>query len=235
MICSVELPVKYLDFCTHFDFDFVIASTCKTHPAYLDYFLNAPRRFMILDNGAFETGAAMPDDEYISLARQLRPDVLVIPDVYKNNVATGTRAVAFLDSWHRDSIPGVSLMGVLQGDHPRILDAMIDTIYKEVPWIALPYATEIDRFQYLIKRPHIQNVHILGLPSVMEAVTLRDIPAVKSIDSSLPVKLAVTGKSIRNTFFANQYATPDTIDLDEILLRANLRVFTSMCNSGLLL
>lgn len=233
MICSVELPVKYLHLSTLFDFDFVIASTCKTHPEYLHYFMHAPRRFMILDNGAFETGEAMPDEDYISLARKLRPNILVIPDVYKNNVATGTRAINFLDKWNRDRVAGVELMGVLQGDHPDVLDAMVSTIYKDLRWLSLPYATGVDRFQYLMKRPHIKNVHILGLPNVIEAITLREVPAVKSVDSSLPVKVTLAQSYLDVTFSADKYATPDTDTLLESWLSFNLKTFTSMCHKGL--
>ena len=233
MICSVELPIKYLPMSDLFDFDFVIASTCASHPEYLNYFLNSPRRFLILDNGAFETGQAMNDQEYIALARKLQPNIIVVPDVYKDNVATGCRAINFLDTWNRGPIPGIEVMGVLQGDQPRILDSMIEVIYKDLKWLALPYATGLDRFQYLNVRPHIQNVHILGLPTVIEAIALRELPCVKSIDSSVPVKCTVEKKYMDMVFSAISYAHPTTEDLDEGLLQYNLSTFASMCKDGL--
>lgn len=234
MICSVELPIKYLHMSSLFDFDFVIASTCASHPDYFNYFTSQKReRFMILDNGAFETGQAMPDQEYIALARKLLPNILVVPDVYKNNVATGTRAINFLNTWKQNPIDGVELMGVLQGDQPHILDAMIEVIYKDLKWLSLPYATGLDRFQFLKARPHIQNVHILGLPTVIEAIALREIPSVKSIDSSIPVKCTVEKKYMDMVFSANKYAHPTTDDLDVGLLQYNLQIFTSMCHHGM--
>jgi len=233
MLCSVELPIKYLPYSILFDFDFVIASTCVSHPEYLTYFLHAPRRFMILDNGAFETGEAMNDQDYIALARKLQPNILVIPDVYKDNAATGMRAINFLNTWEEGPIGGVELMGVLQGDHPRMLDSMIKIIYKDLKWLALPYATGLDRFQFLKARPHIQNVHILGLPTAIEAIALRELPCVRSVDSSIPVKCTVEHKYIDIEHSANKYAHPATEDLDELLLQYNLQAFTSMCTNGL--
>ncbi|KKL16161.1 hypothetical protein LCGC14_2498390, partial [marine sediment metagenome] len=52
MICSVELPIKYLNHSGYFDFDFVIASTCLEYPEYMKYFMDMKDespRFVILD------------------------------------------------------------------------------------------------------------------------------------------------------------------------------------------
>ena len=150
MICSVELPINYLNnYSEDFDFDFVIASTCLKYPEYMEYFVdmkNKSSRFMILDNGAFETGEAIGDEEYIELARKLQPNVLVVPDVYKDNAATGCRAVNFFNTWKSNPIKGVELMGVLQGNSWNTLVSMYQTLYAPIcKYVGLPYVTGIDR------------------------------------------------------------------------------------------
>ena len=232
--CSVELPIKYLDYSRHFDFDFVIASTCLEYPEYLEYFMsmkdNNPR-FTILDNGAFETGEAVKDEEYIELARKLRPDVLIVPDVYKDNAATGCRAVNFFTMWQNNPIDDVELMGVLQGNSWSALISMSQTLYAPVcKYIGLPYATGIDRYQFLKAYPEIQNVHILGVPTLTEIYGLRLLPNVVSIDSSLPVKCAKDMKLIEEVIVSDSYAKPDERDLDPLTLSYNLQMFTALCN-----
>ena len=233
IVCSVELPIKYLNYSGFFDFDFIIASTCFKYPEYLEYFMNIQKtepRFTILDNGAFETGKAVDDDAYIELARKLRPDVLVIPDVYKDNKATGRRAINFISKWKDNPIEDVDLMGVLQGDLWRVLETMYNTLYAPVcKYIGLPYATGVDRYQFLKAHPEIENVHILGLPVLTEVYGLAQLPNVVSIDSSLPVKCAMEGKLINNVLTSDSYAQPDETDLDILALSYNLQMFTAVC------
>lgn len=234
MICSVELPIKYLNYSKHFDFDFIIANTCLEYPKYLEYFMsmkdNNPR-FTILDNGAFETGEAITDEEYIELAKKLQPDVLVVPDVYKDNAATGRRAVNFLATWRNNPIDDVELMGVLQGTSWDVLVSVYRTLYAPIcKYIGLPYATGIDRYQFLKAHPEILNVHILGVPALTEICGLRLLPNVVSIDSSLPVKCAKDIRLIEEVLVSDSYAKPNEKNLDPLTLSYNLQMFTALCN-----
>ena len=233
MICSVELPIKYLNYSKFFDFDFVIASTCFEFPEYLEYFIQRDvPRFTILDNGAFEKNEVVDDDLYIELARKLQPDIIVVPDVYKNNAATGNRAIDFIGKWQNNPIEGVELMGVLQGETWGVLEAIYRVIYTPAcKYIGLPYATGIDRYQFLKAHPEIENVHILGLPVITEAYGLALLPNVMSIDSSLPVKCAKDDKLIDNVLTSDSYAKPDETNLDLLALSYNLQMFTAICNN----
>ncbi len=234
MICSVELPIKYLkEHSEHFDFNFIIASTCLEYPEYMDYFIGVKDknpRFTILDNGAFETGEAIDDVEYIELARKLQPDVLVVPDVYKDNAATGSRAIRFFNVWKNNPVEGVELMGVLQGNSWDTLASMYKVVYAPVcTYIGLPYATGIDRYQFLKAHPEIKNVHILGTPTLTEIYGLALLPNVVSIDSSLPVKCTKEDKHIEWSLVSDSYAKPDEENLDPLMLAYNLKMFTSVC------
>lgn len=234
MICSVELPIKNLNYSRYLDFDFIIASTCFEHHEYLEYFLNVKAnspRFTILDNGAFETGEAVDDNLYIELARQLHPDVLVVPDVFKDNAATGCRAVNFFRAWKNNPIDGVELMGVLHGNSWDTLVSTYSTLYAPIcKYVGLPYATGIDRYQFLKAHPEIPNVHILGAPTLTEICSLRLLPNVVSIDSSLPVKCTKEGTFINEALVATSYAQPTETDLDLLILSYNLQMFSALCN-----
>lgn len=234
MICSVELPIKYLNYSKHFDFDFIIASTCLEYPEYMEYFMDARNtysRFTILDNGAFETGEAIEDKKYIELARKLQPNVLVVPDVYKDNVATGRRALDFFTEWQNNPVIGTELMGVLQGDSWRILTAMYRILYAPMcKYVGFPYASGIDRYQFLKAHPEISNVHILGAPTLTEICGLTLLPNVVSIDSSLPVKCTKDEEFIEQALVSDSYVHPNEVDLDLLRLSYNLQMFTALCN-----
>lgn len=236
MICSAELPIKYLDYSKYFDFDFIIASTCLEYPEYMQYFMQKQKenpRFTILDNGAFETGEAIADEKYIELGRKLQPDVLIIPDVYKNNASTGARAINFLRIWQKHPIADVELMGVLQGNSWNSLVSAYRILYAPVcKYIGLPYATGIDRYQFLKAHPEIKNVHILGTPTLTEIYGLRLLPNVVSIDSSLPVKCAKDVKIIEEVLVSNSYVKPDEENLDPLTLSYNLQMFTALCHGN---
>jgi len=232
MICSVELPVPYLEYSTCFDYDFVIASIWIVNEEYRDYYLyKRSKRFTILDNGAFEIGHAIDDDQYIKIAAELHPDIIICPDVFKNQPATGSRAIAFIDKWLDNLIPGIDLMGVLQGNSRRSLISMYNTLYKQhCKYIGLPYATEIDRFQFLKAHPEIENVHILGLPNLAEALALCTLPNVVSIDSSLPVKITKDEMLLEDKFYSDSYVDIQDHSLTTSLLQHNLEIFSAVCN-----
>lgn len=235
MLCSVELPVKYLELSFEFDFDFVIASTCLENPTYLDYYLKRRRkRFTILDNGAFETGEAIDDITYINLAHKLLPDVLVIPDVIKNPKETLIRYNKFQRLWSSQQvqIPNVQLMGVLQaGANIDYADILVNQYLSTgVEWIGIPYASGLDRYQLIKKHPEWKNVHILGLPHLSEVFSLLTLPNVKSIDSSLPVKASMDKKELLEHMAAATYASSNETKIEEYLLRKNLRQFKNICS-----
>lgn len=235
MKCSVELPISFLQYSDYVDFEFVIASTCLKYPEYKKYFVKS-KRMMILDNGAFETGEAIPDDVYIELTRELQPDILIIPDVFKDNAATGIRAGNFLNEWKKNPVANVELMGVLQGNTAKQLMGLYNFIYKPagVKYYGLGYGTEMDRFQFLQAHPEIENVHILGLPILTEAIGLATLPNVMSLDSSLPIKVTKQGKTLLTQLSAGvnvDSCTPSTdTTLNPMLLITNLQIFQKICN-----
>jgi len=236
MLCSVELPVKYLkDFSKYFDFDFVIASTCLFYPEYFEFY-KSKSRFMILDNGAFETGRSINTQEYYEIAKQLNPDILVLPDVFKNEVGTMDLSLSFLKFWKNNKIKNIELMGVLPGETPNRILAEYEGFKKEgVQWFGLPYSSMIDRFQFLKAHPEIENVHILGLPTLNEVLSLCLLPNVKSIDSSLPVKCTGTDNFISKCLTSNCPVLPDRVDLNESKLEYNLEFFSNACHNECLI
>ena len=233
MLCSVELPVKYLKLSNEFDFDFIIASTCIGYPEYFKYFMQRKQnRFTILDNGAFETGEALSDEVYLKIAQKLQPNVLVIPDVYKNTYKSILRFNFFMQKNPLQNLPNTNLMGVLQAQGSVENAEMLAELYstRNIKWFGIPYAAGLDRFQLISKHPEWENVHILGLPHLSEIAALTELSNVISVDSSLPVKVTVKHLQLFRTMYSSTYVQPNEDKLNITLLRTNLQQFTKFCH-----
>lgn len=233
MKSSVELPIANLDLSDKFDFDFVIASTCFDHYEYKEWYTNSDR-FMILDNGSFETGEAVPDKDYLELAHLLQPDVLVIPDVPYDTYGTIQRYTLFMQEWKANPVGNCELMGVIQANGNNSAGHMMATVYytNGIEWMGIPYISMLDRYDFIRKHPEFQNVHILGLPMLPEALSLNTISNVRSCDSSLPVKCALQGERINDILLATTYVSPSQIGIDPQLLSYNLDIFKATCNGN---
>ena len=232
MLSSVELPIANLELSDRFDYDFVIASTCQEYYSYKEWYMDSDR-FMILDNGAFEKGEAVDDNEYLELALELKPDVLVIPDVLGDVHGTLQRYNNFMQLWKLHRIPDIKLMGVIQcSGNVDVAHIMGNMYYSNgVEWIGIPYYRSfMDRFSLIKEHPEWSNVHILGLPTLPEALSLQTLPNVKSCDSSLPVKCALQGERIEVVLYSSKYAKPDELHVDENLLSHNLDMFKAVCD-----
>jgi len=237
MKCSVELPIAHLDLYDQFDYDFVIASTCVSHPEYFEFYKNVPKdRFMILDNGAFELGESISDYDYLKIAKALQPNVVVIPDVLRNPRKTLDRFRSFMSVWVTNSLifPTTQLMGVIQANGSMDVAHTLGAFYEahDIPWIGVPYVSDVDRIALIKSHPEWENVHILGLPVASDILTLCTLPNVKTIDSSLPVKVTKRGEEINLTSQAGigDGVYPDDVIENVYLLRYNLKRFFRYCN-----
>jgi len=240
MICSVELPIKYLsEYSKYFDYDFVIASTWADYPEYSKYFIKQrpKKRFTILDNGAFEKGEAIDNDKYIEIVEKLYPNVVILPDCYKNSVKTLKRSEDFLSVWKKSQLRNdIELMGVVQGRSWIEIESLAEIYRKNgISWIGIPYATGLDRYQLIKAHPEWEKVHILGLPVVTEVLALNTLPNVVSVDSSLPVKCTGENKELLYDYTAKTYFGPTEQNLCKCpsvksKFLFNLKTFSKICH-----
>lgn len=210
MNLAVELPPSCFSMQDLTDFDFVIASHCLENPQYLQFYRNQRPgiRKLVLDNGAFETGKAIPSEDYLRLIGQLKPDVVVLPDVVDNKEETLKASLAFVTEVV-DANPalftGVELMGVLQGLSPMDYMDCANEYAKNpsIGTIGIPYhhfyrPKFIRKYKFDVWAAEMNiKIHILGLPNPFEAVELALIKEVESIDTSLPVVSGQLGLSFK--------------------------------------
>jgi len=237
ILYSVELPTEMLQgFSQYIDYDFIIASTWLEDPAYREYYLNNKRDYTILDNGAFETGKSIPVNQYASIIKELDPDIIVIPDVrysYENTIKV---AEEFLQHEELSDIRrNRDLMGVLQGTSLADYENLLN-YYKMhgANIIGIPYGI-IDRVPFMRKHPET-TFHVLGLPYFPELLSIRLLPNVDSIDSSLPVKFAYQNELFMHNNIITVDARPpkgyEFTTTQSHYLRENLNMFRKLCDKS---
>lgn len=121
MELSLICPVKHIKHTALLAGRFCVAPIALKHPEYGSYFINAAidGYKVILDNGVFEDNRVQ-DEDYINLARHIKPRVLIVPDTInasaKKNYAASLNFADLVDTEELDNSlqEPIELMHVVQ-------------------------------------------------------------------------------------------------------------------------
>lgn len=152
--------------------------------------------FVILDNGAYEQYS--PNWlHYVKIANEMRPQVLTLPDIVGNAIATREATIRFL----KDYVPMLKyspqLMYVIQSENDNLLywvNAYQWAVDQGAKWIALPRVMGSNRLALAAGLQHVGqwdptiNHHAFG----MNNGDLEELPRLArlgfaSCDSSAPI------------------------------------------------
>lgn len=207
ILIASELPTTLLEeFSPQTNYDFIIATMVLENEYYKQYFLNHKKPFTILDNGAFEKGKAIPEEDYLRVIDELEPDIIVLPDERTEKNITIKRSTNFIETY-KNRFPINKFMGVVQGKSLQEWEEVLQ-IYKSfgIEFIGVPYGTN-DRVEFIRRHPDTK-FHALGLKYLPEIFSLRTLRNVVSVDTSLPVKFAYQGLTFT-------YNGADVLTIDE--------------------
>lgn len=204
-------------------FQMVIASqmlveATREHTPYIDFYKERAQNgdFIILDNGVWETGKSVTDNDLLSAADHLGASEVVIPDVMRDAESTLTLASGFINTYRRRyhslSHEGrrPRLMFVPQGaNFHEWLDCYYRGINKfgqYIDTIGIPKwlgCMTPDNYQgrgLLLSAPAMQffarfDYHLLGVNTLSELEYLRLydqrlLAHIRSADTSLPFVMA---------------------------------------------
>lgn len=162
--------------------------------------------FLLLDQGAAELGAAVCDEALIGVVRQLRPQLVVAPDVLHDGPETVRRTEAFLLKYRETLYKyGTAVMAVPQG---HTCEECLDTFElfnsrSGVDWLGISkfHHLKFDgrhNFLAAIAKLKVQRpCHLLGVQDQIGGLLQeKDFPFVKSTDTAKPVKLGLQGLSL---------------------------------------
>jgi hypothetical protein len=92
ILVSHESPLCLLSESRQYnDFDYALVHLFDEHPEYLQFFkdsINVYNRDVLLDNSLFELGKAFDSRLYMKRAEELKPTMLIVPDVFQDCAGT---------------------------------------------------------------------------------------------------------------------------------------------------
>ena len=215
MLVSHETPISFLDQSKQYnDFDYALVHLFETHPEYYSFFKRSllQGREVLLDNSIFELKESFDPDKYAKYVEELKPTYFIVPDVLEDATATVESYVNFKSKY--SELPGMWI-GAVQGKSYEEIVECYSYMSAYADYIAIsfdfswyqqiglsqsldPKLSYLERMcdgrQKLIrmliedniwnhKKPH----HLLGNSLPQEISFYKNIPSVRSVDTSNPV------------------------------------------------
>ena len=175
---------------------------------YLNFYrkMREQGKTLLLDNGAYEFERPVSAEEYLEYISKIRPNVVVLPDVWKNADDTIREARFFLENWDRKALPAKAMF-VPQGSNfyewfSCYADIFTKSTMREgTDIIGLSVGTWKDKtgiirsfFTRHLDDQREPPMHLLGLWNVRELEFTGN--RARSVDTSMPFKLAAKNMTL---------------------------------------
>lgn len=221
MLISHETPISYLEQSKSYnDFDYSLVHLLESHPDYYNFFVRSlsQGREVLLDNSIFELKEAFDPDRFAKHITKLKPTYYVIPDVLEDAHKTITSAINFICEY--EGLPGIAI-GVVQGKTYQEIVECYQFMSDIVDYIAISFdysyyqttahsSSHNDHFAKLERQcygrvklvndlirdgvwNHRKMHHMLGNSLAKEMKHYKDIPSIRSVDTSNPVVAGLLG------------------------------------------
>ena len=222
MKVSHESPVSILEISREYnDFDYCLVHLLDQYPTYKDFFKSARQTYnreVLLDNSIFELGKAFDSREFWVKAKEIMPNMFIVPDVLEDTEGTIQSFKAFQE--YTDDIKNSFLtksIGAVQGKNWHELKECYKFMVDNADMIAISFdfsyyqvtgegTTHLEKWcsgrQRFISdlintgawnwsKPH----HLLGcsLAKEFKYYVDRDIHNIVSCDTSNPIVAAIHG------------------------------------------
>jgi hypothetical protein len=225
MLVSHETPISFLNQSRSYnDFDYALVHLFETHPEYYSFFKSSLLlgREVLLDNSIFELKESFNPDKYAEYIEELKPTYFIVPDVLEDSKATISSFISFLEKYSH--LQGMWI-GAIQGNTYEEIVECYKVMSEAADYIAIsfdfswyqkiglscgsnktPELKKLERMcdgrqkliQMLIRdgiwnhnKPH----HLLGCSLAKEFAAYKDIPSIRSCDTSNPVVAGIVGKT----------------------------------------
>ncbi len=213
---SVIAPPKVLNFlseqCLDYlgDWHLLLSHFALENGDYLNFYQERAENgdTVVVDNSVIELKQPLMTPDIYKVAKEIENSLLVLPDVLYERAVTHKMSQEGIRYLYKVDFPPNRIMAVIQGknldDVCRSIDAYVDDpLFEGVKHFAIPKALEpvVDGgrakiVQELVSRqPFIgMKIHLLGFTEPAadcEALWTHD--AVRGIDSTVPVRLAMQG------------------------------------------
>lgn len=209
MKLSFEIPFNYLKvFSKYTDYNFVLAHNLS-NKKYFDFYKNS-KKFTILDNSAFELLSPIEGEELLDLAQQLKPDLVIAPDVMGSCEETLEKVEKFIMLVERKKIK-IKIGGVLQGKNINeyLMCYHLYRFCKNIEMICIPFDVPFNVYdlksnsetnQWMLNRVSFlrylgekrlivkeKKYHLLGASNPIEILFYGGVLLDLSMDTSSPI------------------------------------------------
>jgi len=136
-----EVPVDFMqEMQKHTDYDYALACLFDKVPGYYEYFEQALKdgRHVLLDNGVFEDGKPMDEQEYAAWIDRLKPTEYIVPDIFDEAAVTVTNFHRWLATYK--NLPGQKI-GVVQGKNLSEMTGCYEYMSSYADKIAINFAS----------------------------------------------------------------------------------------------
>jgi len=191
---SFEVPFNYLQiFDKYQDYLFVLSQYLNDR-RYYEY-VKSSSKLKIFDNGANES-EFISINELIKAGRELRADIIVIPDKQFDYLVTRRMFINSIELIKNlNALDEFQYMGVVQGKNKeellKIESEMINS--GVISYLGLPFKYVLEWGEEIVDK--IVNsspipIHFLGLGTLKQVEMFINHPFVSTIDTSLPTNYA---------------------------------------------
>jgi len=189
---SFEVPIAHLkDFEAYQDFHFVLSTLCRSSKTYLSFYqrqIEECLKVVYMDNSYNEKLRADDPHLLVKTAQMLRPHLIICPDSPKWPTSKIQEAFEVMMNLTARTAMQPALMVVVRNEgmmnHMRKRGAIKFAVSH---WIPERVKGDYPATQWA------RGCHFLGMNSPQELATLRP----QSCDTTLPIKLAMQGKTLR--------------------------------------
>lgn len=227
------------------DYHLVLTQYYRKIDKYRNYYLDIrkqPGHFIILDNGAAELTESAIEKNVIEVAFELRPNVLVAPDVVHDMSKTLLRTLDFIGSYaymlhSRD----ISIMAVPQGETKEEWLECFNVFNNsdQVHWLGISMFYDkmfggrvnvLDSIKDIVKKP----CHLLGMwNNPFKLAFEKAYPYVQGVDTAKPVEFGMRSLTLDqwphhyhiddDTYFDFEPPRPDIWNWYDSVIRRNIK------------
>lgn len=222
MLIAHEAPISILeDIRNVTDIQYALVHLFDTHPEYYSFFKSSLLlgREVLLDNSIFELKEAFDSDRYAKYIEELKPTYYIVPDVLEDCVGTINKMMEFTSKYKK--LPGLKI-GAVQGKSYDELVECYKMVSHYADYIAISFdyswyqhiglSTSTDKDIAKLERMctgrtkliemlqrdniwrHDKPHHLLGCSLAKEFKAYKNMPSIRSVDTSNPVVAGILGQ-----------------------------------------
>ncbi len=221
ILLSHEVPLCLLEESLQFnDYDYALCHLLDENKKYKDFFLKSKtlNRTIYLDNSVHELSYPYSEDRLFHWLQELQPQEFFVPDYWEDK----TQSIVSARKWinFQKQFPNTVFIAVVQGkDIHEVIECY--QIYKDLGYKKIAFSYGASYYNDIFPHPNknlgkalgrIQvisqlfkeniinksdSIHLLGCASPQEFGWYKDMPFIKSLDTSNPVMAALDDNDYR--------------------------------------